>query len=540
VPGRFADFFRLAGGLLYWNTRKSWFQLRRGRSPCPCQSPSDSGRAFETQCEASLHWASAERFRRVCPLLVQTPQGWRCSVHTADVRPFWGRAFGYYGGALAAIYLTGVLCVFTFLRLVGYPVNVFHVAWPPAWHRVGEARGWFFMEKARRAFAANRPSEAVLYLSNAYEFDPSNYDVGLTLAKTLQSGQPVLSNRVYANLLHQHPARRDDTAQVWFRALLARGDFEAISVLAHDEVLAGGQHASAWMRALVFAARQSRNDAALRTLRESTSPAAMPWRPLLDTELLLHAGHTVEAHTFLTQGDWRRVPLYGIYYQVSQLTEMNDVFAALDLLAQKGTAIDDETRVALQLAAYARQGADRPLRQLVSQLLAAELNQPVIKLLSAQLIRWPDPAFLARLYARFRAEKIPFNTDTAGAYFSLLCAAGVNADWPMFSELRATITERAGASAGFLAELEDFFRGRSSATRITALLPGLPLPLEVNYALIERYPGAAAPAVSPSKPRVDSAPVLSLSNGPALSPSQSPAVSLPKPRPSDGTGKNNP
>ena len=499
MTGFLADFFRLAGGLLYWNIRKSWFQLRRGRSPCPCQSPSDSGRALETHCEASIHWASGERFRRVCPLLVKTPAGWRCSANTADVRPFWGRAFGYYGGAVAAVYLTAVLSVFIFLRAVGYPVNVFHVAWPPAWHRVGEARGWFFTEKARKAFAANHTSEAILYLSNAYEFDPSNYSAGLTLAKTLQTGQPVLSNRLYERLLHEHPARREDTAQEWFRALLARGDFETISALARDEVLTAGPHTSVWMRALVFAARQSRRNDALRALRDSPSPAATVWRPLLDAELLSLAGRDADARAVITGADWRQVPLYGIYYQVSQLTELDDVFGALDLLGRNGTALDDETRVTLLLAAYAHQGAHAPLQRIVDQLLGQKLSLPVIKILSVQLIRYPDPASLNQLYARFRAEQIPFNTESAGAVFSLLCAAGVNADWSKFSELRALVSDRSNSSSAFLSAVEAFFRGQSSATRITSFLPALPLPLEVNYALIARYPGTAVPALSPSK-----------------------------------------
>ena len=73
MTGWIADFFRLAWGLLYWNYRKSWFRLRRGRARCPCQSPSDSGRALETVCEASLSWHKHANFRRVCPLLVDTP-----------------------------------------------------------------------------------------------------------------------------------------------------------------------------------------------------------------------------------------------------------------------------------------------------------------------------------------------------------------------------------------------------------------------------------------------------------------------------------
>ncbi len=498
MTGWFADFFRLAGGLLYWNARKSWFQLRRDRARCPCQSPSDSGRAYETQCEACLHWASAARFRRVCPLLVQTPKGWRCSANTADVRPFWGQALRYYGGAFAALYLAAVIAAFIFLRTVGYPVNIVQVAWPPSWHRVGEARGWFFMEKARRAFAGNRPSEAILYLSNAYEFDPSNYTAGLTLAKTLQSGQPVVSNRLYERLLHEHPSRHAETAQEWFRALLARGDFDAVAVLARDEVLAAGPHASVWMRALVFATRQTHRDAMLRALRDSPAPAAQAWRPLVDAELRFLAGRAAEGRPLVEHGDWTAVPPYGLFYRVSQLTELGDVFAALDLLQRNRTQLDDEARVTLELAAYARQDARRPLQQIVDQLLAAKLNLPVIKILSAQLISYPDADVLGQVCKRFRSEPIPFTTESAGAYFALLCAAGANGDWTRFGELRTAIAEHAPSSEALLASVEAFFRGRSSASRITSLLPALPLPLEVDYALISRYPGRPAGSARPA------------------------------------------
>jgi len=492
VTGWFADFFRLAGGLLYWNTRKSWFRLRRDRVRCPCQSPSDSGRAFETQCEASIHWASAARFRRVCPLLVQTPQGWRCSVNTADVRPFWGQALRYYGGAVAAVYLACVITVFVFLRAVGYPVSVVHVGWPPSWHRVGQARGWFFMEKASRAFAANRPSEAILYLANAYEFDPANYTAGLMLAKALQAGQPVTSNQLYARLLHEHPAQHAETAQEWFRALLARGDFDTVTALARDEVLAAGTHASVWMRALVFATRQTHHDAILGGLGDSTAPGAKAWRPLVEAELLFLDGRTNDGRAVVEHADWSAVPAYGLFYRVSQLLELGDAFAALDLLQRNRSQLDDEARVTLELNAYAREGARRPYQQIVDQLLAPKLSQPVIKILAAQLIAYPDAATLGQVCDRFRAEKLPFTTENAGSYFSLLCAAGANGDWIHFGGLRNAISSSAPSSDALLAAVEEFFRGRSSASRITSLLPALPLPLEVNYALITRYPGLSA------------------------------------------------
>ena len=187
-------------------------------------------------------------------------------------------------------------------------MNIIQVTWPPSWHRVGEARGWFFIEKAKKAFAANRTGEALLYLSNAYEFDPSNYAAGLTLAKTLQSGQPVPSNRVYDRLFREHPDQRETTAEEWFRALLARGDFATIQSLARDRILDDTAHASVWMRALIFASRQSHRDDVLRALRDSPAPAATVWRPLIETELLLLAGRNAEARLQLDHTDWRRLP----------------------------------------------------------------------------------------------------------------------------------------------------------------------------------------------------------------------------------------
>ena len=445
-----------------------------------------------------MHWNQAARFRRVCPLLVETPKGWRCAADTADVRPFWRRTFAYYGGTLAAVYFAGVFTVFIFLRVVGYPVSVFHVAWPPSWHRVGQARGWYFTEKARQAFAANRTGEALLYLSNAYEFDPGNYVAGLTLAKTLQSGQPVPSNQIYKRLYREHVALREDTAEEWFRGLLARGDFQAVQDLARDRLLHGTPHASVWMRALVFASRQSHRDVTLRDLRAADDPAAVVWRPLLDAELLFLAGRTAEARAALNRPGWSEVPPYGAYYQVSQLIELGDVYAALDRLGGL-PQLDTETRFSLELAAFAHQGARRPLEQQVDLLLAPRLAPPAIKVLAAQLIRQPDRALLDRLCTKLHREPLPFNTDTAGVYFSLLCAAGVQGDWAKFDALGHTITGGSGMTAPFFTSIENFFRGRTTSDRVTSILPMIPLPVEVTYALIERYPGKASvrPRVRP-------------------------------------------
>ena len=74
MPGWLADFFRLLGGLFYWNARKTVFHWRGGR--CPCQNPSDSGRALETTCDACLHWHQPAPPSGACVrCFVTTPNG---------------------------------------------------------------------------------------------------------------------------------------------------------------------------------------------------------------------------------------------------------------------------------------------------------------------------------------------------------------------------------------------------------------------------------------------------------------------------------
>lgn len=497
MTGRLADLFRLAWGLLYWNFRKSWFRFRRGRVGCPCQAPSDSGRAFETACDASLHWHRPADFRRVCPLLVQTDDGLRCSVNTADVRPFWGRAAAYYGGTLLTLYLAAAIGLFAFLRTVGYPVNVFHVVWPGLWYRVREDRGWFFMQRAQQAFDTGRPSEGLLYLSNAYEFNPGNYTVATSLAQKLQLGQPQRSDEIYRQLLVDHPEQQAAIAQTWFHALLARGDFEGVAKLARRELVDDSAHASPWMRALIFATRQTDSDAILRDMLAADAPPPIrPWRLLVQTELLLRTGRLGEARTLLEQS-WRGQPTYSLFFQVEALIAHDDPISAVDRLQSYGRALDDTARATLLLEAYATLGLTQPRDRLVTVVLAPTLQPPTIDLLATYLIRHPNQAVLDQLFAKFVSDGVPLQNATLESILALYCAAGVNRDWSKMHQVANLL--RTNGSVLTLGVVEAFFRGDTTQTRIASLLPALPLPLNVDYALLERYPGPllAAPATKP-------------------------------------------
>lgn len=488
--GWLADTLRLIWGLIYWNLRKTWFRLRRGRSPCPCQSPSDSGRALRTVCDASMHWNEPARFRAVCPLLVRTPDGLRCSVDTADIRPFWGRAAAFYGGAGLALYLTAAVSVFIFLRTIGYPVNIFHVTLPPYWHRVTEVRSGYFISRSQQAFAESKPAEALLYLDSAFQFDPRNHAAGLTLAKHLQIAQPSRSDAIFQQLMANHPDRRHLIAQDWFRALLARGNLERVADLALAELRAGSPGAPVWIRALIFARRRLPPLGETAAREESARTEMAPWRPVLVVENLLRTGRQAEARALLAT-DWPETPdEFEAFYQSSVLTELNDGFAALDALARKPAVTDGEVLLTARLAALASAQKERLLSQEVERALAPRLTPatlPVIKVLTANLIRHPDRDIFQRVLAKVERERVPFTDQTAAIWFSLFCAAGAVGDEAALGRLTGSIREATGQPFLVLGATEAFFRGDSNERSILPFLPALLLPLEVTYALLERY-----------------------------------------------------
>ncbi len=488
-----ADFIRLYLGVIYWNTRKSWFQARRGRSACPCQSPSDSGRAFETVCEACVSWDRPARFRRVCPLLVDTKHGLRCSANTEDVRPFWGRALRVYLGTALAIYAVGVIGVFVFLRTVGYPINIIHVALPPLWHRVTETRGWFFLERSNRAFAEGKTAEGLLYLANSYEFDPRNYGAGLSLAKNFQIGQPAQSDKVFEQLLREHPDRRHTTAQEWFRALLARGSYAKIAELALEELRTDSTHSAVWIRALLFATSQTKNDSLLGKVAASDDATLKRWRPIFTTEQLIRSDRKAEARAIL-EAPWptptTQEARFMLFYRVSALTDLGAAFSAIDLLGKHPGALDPEAEVTLKLEAYSTLGANSLFKPLIDDLLSQRFtvtNLSRIKILCAQMIRKPDPALFNRLRAKVEHDQLPMTTETSGAWFSLMCTAGVVGDVHHLHEITGRLKQASKSPFMALGAVEAFFRGETGDRRITTYLPILPLPLEVTYALLERY-----------------------------------------------------
>lgn len=494
VIGWAGDFFRFWWSLFYWNIRKTVFRWRGGR--CPCQNPSDSGRALETACDACGPWHQPARFRRVCPLLVLTPAGLRCSADTKDVRPFWGRTLGFCGGGAAAVYLTAVLGVFAVLRGIGYPVRFAAVAWPPAWREIQAARAEYFYEKARQALAASRVNEALLALSYAYNLNPHNHQAGLLLARLWQTSQPVLSDRLYARLLHDDPGQAVPVAQEWYRALLARGDFPRIAQLVPAFLADDDAHAPVWLYAIFFATRRLGDPEPLQRLLEKKPSLPPDLGRLVQIELWAETGRTRDAHNALLS--LTPDTAYGFYYQISELTALGFPDDALLALDRAAAVLPQRERIALRMDTFAAKGWQSLVHNEVELVLTGSPTPAAVELLCTQLIRHPDAESLAALFRRLQQNPLPPSADAYQATLALFCAAGVNADWQDLQTARNMLRQMSGASFATLDVAEAYFRGRSAERRLGSVLPMLqPLELDVTYALFEHYGGNRAAARAP-------------------------------------------
>lgn len=478
------DFFRFWWELIALNWRKTRFRFRGGKSPC--QAPSDSGRAWETRCEASMLWDEKGRFRRVCPKLVSTPDGWRCSVNAEDVRPFWGRAFAYYGGTAAGLYLLAALAIFAGLRVVGYQVSYPGVVWPPAWSHFQVIRSDYFFAQGKQALAGNRIREANIAFGLAYELNPANYDAGFALAQLWQSGLASQSDRVYQKLLLLNPTEAEATAQRWSQALLWRGDFTQLSKLAIERLQQDPSPSPAWTHALIISARHLRDPAGLtQALALSNLPPET--RSILRLESAALSGDSAATARVLAAPLTDSASAYARYYQISFLIRAGNGDRALALLATYGAKLSPDERVALTLDALAQQGKTAELRQEASSLLAANQQPQIYAILATHLIRYPDKELLRLTAAQFATR--PWVAEPAGlpANAALLCAAGLENERALVAALRTRMRQTTGAPMRELDRAEEFLSQRSGIRQWGNFLPALPmLPLDAVYALFER------------------------------------------------------
>lgn len=491
------DYFRLGWASLYWNARKSSFVRRDRRGACPCFHPSDDPIPGRVRCRAVLMWNDPARFRRVCPLLAQTEHGWCCSVASADVRPFWGRAAKAWGASLAGVYLVAVLLAFAFLRWgVGVPVKLWHLAWPGSWHQVGEAQADVLFRRAMDAFAVGRQREALLALESARQIRPDHYSATRLLAQiTMFQGSWAFSDGLFWHLLESRPTRRKETAIVYHDTLASLDRVDALADLCLQMVPEDPSQTASWVRSLLFA------------LRRSADPSkVLEARAALVARLPAHARLLVEAERSVAAGDVAgaisqlRAPFGGPYNpiylraQVERLAALGaggDAQVLLDFYAPMLGGFDAAVaQFALELAS----GDQWAARAELGRLLAGSPSFEQLSSIAEQLILRPNPDRFSELQARVRRLAGDDQRRIAPVIWVLALASGQTAD------ARAWRAEAivAGLSNWPNVSAVDFSQRDPRDPRSPLnIIQAVDFPREIVFALVarlDRAPAAAARA----------------------------------------------
>lgn len=490
MKGWLGDLWRTGWALFYWNVRKTVYRARGRVGPCPCHNPSDSGAPLETGCEAMLGWHQPRRFRRVCPLLQQNARGqWVCSVRPEEVRPFWGRAMLLVGGTGAVVALVTLLGVFGLMREIGYDVSLRQLAWPPAWRELHGVRAKLFIEQARTAYAAGRVREALSALVVAYEMDPTNYSVAMMLAQFYQAGNPALADNLYGALLREHPEHRVETARVWFRSLLARGQLRGVAELARRQLAVESKQAAAWVHATSFAARHLKDPQILE------AAAAIPHLAPAVQDTLRLAGSVLQLPRAEARDALRAAPatpgfVYDRVYRIESLARLGYPDEAFELLLESRPYLAGRDVARLAFALYAQRGDGVRLEREYDALLAPgrNLRGHELSLLAIHLVEWPDARLLAKVadaFPRLESEPLEVQLEVGLAIF---CAAGVARDRARMEEIQSRLTRNTRIPLAGMNRLGAFFLAEKGKVRIENILPQQSsLSLELNYALLERY-----------------------------------------------------
>jgi hypothetical protein len=488
MRGWLADYFRSLVAPWYWNTRKTLYVLRGRQGQCPCHNPSDSGRPGETRCEAVVFWRSPARFSRaVCPLLVRAADGqWYCGARPEQVRAFWGRPFRVYavtGFAVAA--LTGTALWGT-MRAVGYEVSLRQVFWPLAWHEIRGVRAEFFRKQSSEHLAAGRFRDALASLTVAYELQPEDYGTAMYLAQVLHLARPEQADGFFRLVYERHPAKRDETARVWFRSLLARAQLPGVADLARRRLAEAPAEWPVWAHALLFVTRvEGRPELLGAAVADPKVPAAA--RAVLDFEARLRRKPVGEARVLLATEPMPSEP-YAILHRVERWLEWGDGKAALELLQLRQASLQQRDIVRLTLAAHAVARNEAILQREVRGLLGrgGDEQAAALALVAQHLIRFPNPTLLEAANAaaaKVAAGRAPARGDALAALYCAVVLGGGPREW--LGPIRVALAAEGGPSVAAERRVEEALSqpGFSPLLLLTVVRP---MSLELNYAVIDR------------------------------------------------------
>jgi len=257
------DWLRFAPEIVRLNLAKTRHRLGLRRHatgasprPAPCQSASDSGLARDTRCEACHRFDHARLYRHVCPDLVFLGGDARCARDSADIRPYWGRAFAQLALTFASVWLALAFVFWGVLRLRGLDtLPLADVLLPARWHQIAEHRRAHFQRIALQAVAARDPATVSIALFSAAQTGRGTPESNILLARLATlGGYHSLADALHSAALDAGP-RRADFAVAWHDDLLISGRPRELARLALAELARPDADREFWLRAFFEALR---------------------------------------------------------------------------------------------------------------------------------------------------------------------------------------------------------------------------------------------------------------------------------------------
>ncbi|HWA28447.1 MAG TPA: hypothetical protein VG734_22550 [Lacunisphaera sp.] len=437
-------------------------------------------------------WQKPGRFRRVCPLLTETKDGWRCGVDAERVRPFWGRAALYTAAAVLCLYLLGSVAAFSALRVTGYDVAYRTIVWPPHWRELRGSQEKLHLLRAQQAIKAGNYQSAIISLETVCRLNPHNYGAGLALANLYQlAGQP--SDPLYLRLMHDVPEQRAMTGQAWGRALVAGGEFGQLKELAINMLSEDSGRREAWLHALLFATEQTHDAEVLRPLLPNDQGLPDWCVEIIGIEQQLMERHSVQALPRLLRVHSRLESPYLPYFQVDRLLRVGRPEEAAKLLEAYGNRLPADEAGFLRLRAFRALKWTSLLEPEYDALLSYPLTPRLVAMFCAALVEQPAPDLLARYLDRFAQHGPALNNETLPLYHATYLAAASGGATERAKALADQISRFTSSDARTLRGLGESLKPGAVTPQIGRILPLVPLPLEVVYAIHQRQSMSTAP-----------------------------------------------
>lgn len=444
---------------------------------------------METRCDAALSWNKSDRFTRVCPLLVETSSGWRCSVNTEDVRPFWSLAFRSAGRAFLVALLVGAVGLFGVLRYAGYDLSPLALIWPPRWHEIEAAKEGVSATRAVEALNRGNFPSAILSLQLVCDINPHNLPAGLTLANLWQiSNRSSLADEMYRCLIRDHPDQQLVILQAWYQSMLSRADYEAIKVLSLRLLELDERQRGVWLHALFFALRQTQDSRFLSELlaRPSTLPSSC--LELMRIEAVRLRDPKAEAPRALLNTVPTPASPYIPYYQIDRLIRTGNDDAAMELLIACGSRLNPDEATFQRRRIFSERG----WTSLAEIEFDAVLNYPLtarqITLICSHLISNPNRTLLRRFFVRFVKARLPLTAANYPLFSATFCAAAVNGNSERAAEIGSMLKQLTGTKSHSFRLLQEFLKREQTDKRIELILPAIALPQRSRFSLVGTLP----------------------------------------------------